>query len=206
MRPSKYYDDNWDRLKVLPEFFDRLKKGRGILLGGRKQYELVSSKIEIPWYVVGVIHCMEAWDEDLWKGSLHNGMPWDEVNAIIPSGPRGPFQSWEEAALDALSLSSLPHQWTVSSISRFLEDWNSSYENLNVNSPYLYYGSNIECLGKFKRGIGFVRYAENRQIGSLVILKSLVESGDISPISKNNSFKRVDIDHRERRLDFFSSL
>ena len=68
--------------------------------GHKSRYQAVSAKTGIPWAVVAVIHERECSQD--WTGSLAQGDPWDRVSVHVPAG-RGPFKSWEEAAIDALS-------------------------------------------------------------------------------------------------------
>ena len=63
------------------------------------RYQTVSAKTGVPWAVIAVIHQRECSQD--WSGSLAQGDPWNRVSVHVPAG-RGPFGSWEEAAIDAL--------------------------------------------------------------------------------------------------------
>lgn len=65
----------------------------------KARYQAVSAKTGVPWPVIAVIHERECSQD--WSGSLAQGDPWNRVSVHVPAG-RGPFRSWEEAAVDAL--------------------------------------------------------------------------------------------------------
>ena len=65
----------------------------------KARYQAVSAKTGVPWPVIAVIHERECSQD--WTGSLAQGDPWNRVSVHVPAG-RGPFRSWEEAAVDAL--------------------------------------------------------------------------------------------------------
>lgn len=69
------------------------------LVGAKVRYQAVEAKTGVPWFVIAVIHMRES--SQNWKGSLAQGDPWNRVSVHVPAG-RGPFGSWEEAAIDAL--------------------------------------------------------------------------------------------------------
>jgi hypothetical protein len=65
----------------------------------KSRYQAVSERTGVPWAVIAVIHQRECSQD--WSGSLAQGDPWNRVSVHVPAG-RGPFGSWEEAAIDAL--------------------------------------------------------------------------------------------------------
>jgi len=65
----------------------------------KSRYLAVSDATGVPWAAVAVIHERECSQD--WGGSLAQGDPWKRVSVHVPAG-RGPFNSWEEAAIDAL--------------------------------------------------------------------------------------------------------
>jgi lysozyme family protein len=66
----------------------------------KSRYQTVSDATGVPWFIIAVIHEREA--SQSWKASLAQGDPWDKPSIHVPRG-RGPFESWEEAAIDALT-------------------------------------------------------------------------------------------------------
>jgi lysozyme family protein len=65
----------------------------------KARYQAVEAKTGVPWFVIAVIHERESSQD--WTGSLAQGDPWNRVSVHVPAG-RGPFKSWEDAAVDAL--------------------------------------------------------------------------------------------------------
>ena len=63
----------------------------------RSRYQAVAAKTGVPWPVIAVIHERECSQD--WTGSLAQGDPWDRISVHVPAG-RGPFKSWEEAAIE----------------------------------------------------------------------------------------------------------
>ena len=63
----------------------------------RSRYQAVAVKTGVPWPVIAVIHERECSQD--WTGSLAQGDPWDRISVHVPAG-RGPFKSWEEAAIE----------------------------------------------------------------------------------------------------------
>src|SRR5438046_131278 len=65
----------------------------------RARYQAVAARTGVPWAVIAVIHERECSQD--WTGNLAQGDPWSKVSIHVPAG-RGPFKSWEDAAIDAL--------------------------------------------------------------------------------------------------------
>ena len=65
----------------------------------KTRYQSVAAKTKVPWFIIAVIHEREA--SQSWKGNLAQGDPWNKPSIHVPKG-RGPFDSWEDAAVDAL--------------------------------------------------------------------------------------------------------
>ncbi|MCP1850635.1 MULTISPECIES: hypothetical protein [unclassified Bradyrhizobium] len=65
----------------------------------KARYQAVEVKTGVPWAFISVAHERESSQD--WSGSLAQGDPWNKVSTHVPAG-RGPFSSWEEAAIDAL--------------------------------------------------------------------------------------------------------
>src|SRR5437868_12627813 len=69
------------------------------LIGAKGRYRTVEGRTLVPWFVIAVIHERESSQD--WTASLAQGDPWNKVSVHVPAG-RGPFKSWEDAAIDAL--------------------------------------------------------------------------------------------------------
>lgn len=91
----------------------------------RGRYQAVQAKTGVPWHVIAVIHERECSQD--WTGSLAQGDPWNRVSVHVPAG-RGPFKSWEEAAVDAL-VNCAPYaarnkDWSIGGTLTKLEEYN----------------------------------------------------------------------------------
>jgi lysozyme family protein len=126
---------------------------RLIASGARSRYQSVSAKTGVPWPVIAVIHERESSQD--WMRSLAQGDPWDRVSVHVPAG-RGPFASWEEAAIDALNdcspYAGRNRDWSVGSLLTKLEEYNGlGYAARGVPSPYVWAGTDQYRSGKYIR-------------------------------------------------------
>jgi lysozyme family protein len=155
----------------------------------RKKYEAVGSRLNIPWYFVGIIHSLEAGFN--FKGHLHNGDLLTARTVHVPKGrpPTGnpPFD-WVDSAVDALTLHNFQNQadW---SLPRMLYRWEMyngfGYRGRQVPSPYLWsftnrYGKPEAPGGKYVADGHFDGNAVSLQCGAAAFLIELVKSSDIT--------------------------
>jgi hypothetical protein len=100
---------------------------------------------------------------------------------LVPKG-RGPFSSWEESAVDALTMP--PHSlhlvrnWTVERACFEIERYNGfGYRNHHpqVKSPYLWSFSTNYERGKYTGDGHFDPGAADKQCGTMPILKAMME-------------------------------
>lgn len=85
----------WPVAKLTRNFSGYAKQ----LVAAKPRYQAVEAKTGVPWFVIAVIHMRES--SQNWNGSLAQGDAWNRVSIHVPAG-RGPFTSWEAAAIDAL--------------------------------------------------------------------------------------------------------
>lgn len=144
---------------------------------GRDRYEKVSSATGVPWFVVGLIHAMEAGLS--FDDHLHNGDPLDERTVHVPRGrPKQgtpPF-TWEDSAIDALGYDGLTviDNWCVERIAFMLESYNGwGYRGKGVPTPYLWSYTNQYEKGKFVRDHVFDANAVSEQSGAMAILTAM---------------------------------
>jgi lysozyme family protein len=119
----------------------------------QSRYQAVSARTGVPWPVIAVIHERECSQD--WTRSLAQGDPWDRVSVHVPSG-RGPFQSWEDAAIDALEncapYAGRNRDWSIGALLTVLEEYNGlGYAARGVASPYLWAGTDQYRSGKYVR-------------------------------------------------------
>jgi lysozyme family protein len=123
------------------------------LVAAKPRYQAIETSTGVPWFAVAVIHERES--SQNWFASLAQGDPWNKVSTHVPAG-RGPFKSWEDAAVDAL-VSCAPYvacnrDWSIGSMLTMLEQYNGlGYAIRGVPSPYLWSGTNQYRSGKYVR-------------------------------------------------------
>jgi lysozyme family protein len=121
------------------------------LVMAKARYQAVEAKTGVPWFVIAVIHERES--SQNWGRSLAQGDPWSHVSTHVPAG-RGPFPSWEAAAIDAL-VNCGPYlarkKWRdAGEILTNLELYNGSgYASKGRPSPYDWAGTNQYVSGKY---------------------------------------------------------
>ena len=153
------------------------------LAANRARYDKVAAATGIPWYVVAVIHSMEAGGD--FTRHLHNGDPLTARTTHVPAGrpPKGkpPF-TWEQSAIDALTYRGLTRRkdWSIPSTLYELEGYNGfGYRDHHpqVLSPYLWSFSNHYTRGKYVADGRFSSTAVSQQCGAAVLLKRLQDGG-----------------------------
>ncbi len=123
------------------------------LVTAKPRYRTVETKTGVPWFVIAVIHERES--SQNWFANLAQGDPWNRVSVHVPAG-RGPFKSWEEAAIDAL-VNCAPYaarnkDWSIGGALTELEQYNGlGYASREVPSPYLWSGTDQYRSGKYVR-------------------------------------------------------
>ncbi|HEY8843388.1 MAG TPA: peptidoglycan-binding protein, partial [Gaiellaceae bacterium] len=153
------------------------------LASNRLRYEKVAKALKMPWYVVAVIHTLEAGGD--FTRHLHNGDPLNARTTHVPAGRpkagRPPF-TWEASAIDALTYQGFGNwkDWSVPGALYKLEGYNGwGYRDHHpgVKSPYLWSFSNHYTRGKYVTDGRFSPTAVSQQIGAAVLLKGLHDSG-----------------------------
>lgn len=149
------------------------------IIANRALYEAVEKKTGVPWFMVGAIHNREAAMN--FACVLHNGekiIGTGRKTRLVPAG-RGPFGSWEAAAIDALTMP--PHAldkvaaWTLERMLYEIEKYNGWGYLGKCNSPYLWSWTSEYSGGKYVADHVFSRTAIDVQAGCVAILKVLAE-------------------------------
>jgi lysozyme family protein len=151
----------------------------------QKRYRAVGDPLGIPWYLIGVIHSMEA--SLKFNTHLHNGDPLTARTVHVPAGRptagQPPF-TWEASATDALEVEQLDHwqDWSIPGMLYRLEGYNGFGYRLRhpeVLSPYLWSFSNHYISGKYVADGTFSPSAVSEQCGAAVLLRRMAETGTI---------------------------
>jgi len=170
------YDNLW--LSIAISNVSGANKFARKIIAGEKQYRAVEASTGVPWYFIGLLHMRES--SNNFDGVLHNGehiIGTGRKTTLIPKG-RGPFDTWSEAAIDALKLKGLHKigSWPVSRMGYEAERFNGlGYTNKGINSPYLWAGSNHQQPGKYVKDGAFSKTATDTQMGVMTVLKRLCE-------------------------------
>jgi lysozyme family protein len=142
----------------------------------KSAYQAVSAKTGVPWAVIAVIHERECSQD--WTRSLAQGDPWNRVSVHVPAG-RGPFQSWEEAAIDAL-VNCAPYaarnkDWSIGGTLTKLEEYNGlGYAARSKPSPYIWSGTDQYSCGKYVRDGVYDAEAVDSQLGCAGLLLAMM--------------------------------
>lgn len=147
-----------------------------LLFKAKARYQAVEAKTGVPWFIIAVIHERESSQD--WRGSLAQGDPWNRVSVHAPAG-RGPFNSWEEAAIDALA--SCPpflarrKDWSLGAALTSLETYNGTgYASRGLPSPYLWAGTDQYSSGKYVRDGVYDPSRVDSQMGCAALLMALM--------------------------------
>jgi lysozyme family protein len=177
------YASNWAALKIRPERDGAVAARAQTLLRGKPTYQQCETRTQIPWWFFGLCHYRES-DFDF-NTYLGNGQSLARPTTIVPIG-RGPFtgpNAFVDGAVDAMKIQGFigAQDWSIERVSFRLEGFNGyGYHQFGVNSPYLYGGSTLygppEARGgKYVRDHDFRSDVVDTQLGTLVILKKLLQ-------------------------------
>ncbi len=155
----------------------------GKMAANETRYQAVAHALggSVPWYVIAVIHNMEA--SLAFNAHLHNGDPLSARTVHVPAGKPAkgnpPF-TWEASAADALEDKKWGDwdDWGVGGALYKIEAFNGwGYRNHhpNVLTPYLWSYSNHYASGKFVADDVFSSTAVSKQCGAAVLLKRMAE-------------------------------
>jgi lysozyme family protein len=165
----------WSTCEVDSNRISEVSKICQKIIVNKAKYEAVESHTKVPWYLVAALHYREA--SLNFNTCLHNGDLLPGPTHHVPKG-RGPFKSWEEAAIDALIFDNL-HKMNFSDIPQCLkvaEHFNGiGYRNKGELSPYVWAATNhSDETGKYVADGHYDSSAIEKQLGVAAIFKGLV--------------------------------
>jgi len=188
IRGSKaWYVKDFKNMSFDPGFEATINKAAQRVLSGIDRYKAVALTIGCPWYFIGALHNMEATCD--FRGVLHNGekiLGTGKKTSLVPAG-RGPFETWEESAIDALKMKNfhLQKDWDLGAMLMRAERYNGmgvfNFHKLE-KTAYLWAQSSInDGTGKYVADGKWSETANaNGQTGFAVILKELELMGKIT--------------------------
>lgn len=141
----------WTNARLTRDFVPITR--RLVTPNAKARYQTVAARTGVPWAVIAVIHQREGSQD--WTRSLAQGDPWNRVSVHVPAG-RGPFESWEEAAIDALvncaPRAARNRDWSIGPTLTKLEEYNGlGYAARGRPSPYIWAGTDQYKSGKYVR-------------------------------------------------------
>jgi lysozyme family protein len=163
----------WAAAKLTRNFTSVAKR----LVEAKARYQAVEAKTGVPWFVIAVIHMRES--SQSWSRSLAQGDPIDRVSVHVPDG-RGPFPSWEAAAIDAL-VNCHPYlgkkkNWSLGHTLAHLEFYNGlGYAAKGRPSPYLWAGTDQYISGKYVRDGVYDQNHVDTQPGCAALIKEMMK-------------------------------
>lgn len=142
----------------------------------RAHYEAVELVTKVPWPIIAVIHERESSQD--WHGSLAQGDDYRKVSTHVPAG-RGPFKSWQEAAVDALvhcaPFAAKNTDWSPGGGLTLLETYNGlGYFTHGIASPYVWSGTDQYHGGKYVRDGVLDIHAFDQQLGCAGLLLAMM--------------------------------
>lgn len=167
--------ERWAKAKLTREPEFEIVSRR--LVAAKARYQAVESKTNVPWFVIAVIHQRES--SQNWTRSLAQGDPWNKVSTHVPKG-RGPFDSWEDAAIDALVIcppfAAKWQDWSPGGTMTLLEQYNGlGYFNKGIPSPYIWSGTDQYVKGKYVADGVFDPNAVDKQLGCAGLILAMKE-------------------------------
>lgn len=174
------YEKLWATAVLLPSRKTAAQTTANRILANKARYETVSQATTVPFFVIGLIHAMEGGCN--FNTHLHNGDPLTARTRQVPRGrPKegNPPFTWEESAIDALTMDGLDKvkDWTPERLCYELERYNGTgylkYHS-NVNTPYLWSGTNNYVRGKYVADGKWDATAVSGQSGAIAILKCVM--------------------------------
>lgn len=182
-----YYRALWPNVTIAPKYRAKVRAATKRILKNRKRYEKVEALIGIPWWFIAALHERESTCN--FRKHLHNGDPLNRPTVNAPAG-RGPFDSWEESAVDAIRIKNFHRRtrWTIADCMRRAEYlWNGDGYGKNatkgrpIHSPFLV-AATTDALyggGKYDRDGHYNPGLRDKQVGCAAIWRDMAEQGII---------------------------
>jgi lysozyme family protein len=202
------YQHLFDSCLIAPPHTVEIEQTTDKIAANQQRYASVGDQLDIPWFFVGVIHCMEA--SLSFKTHLHNGDPLTARTVQVPKGrPKkgNPPFKWEDSALDALTFEGFASldDWTLPAMLYRFEAYNGfGYRPRNINTPYLWSYSNHYSQGKFAADGQFSPVLVSKQCGAAVLIRRMAERGIIHFDAENKPSDAESVDALNELVVFAS--
>ena len=140
------------------------------LIKHRDRYHKVQDQTGVPWLWLAAIHNLEG--SCNFETYLHNGDPLGKKTVHVPVGV-GPFNTWEESAIDVIKTSKLDKvtDWSRPRMLYEAEKFNGlGYIKQGLMSPYVWSCTSHYEKGKYVADGKYDPNAISRQVGIAAIL------------------------------------
>jgi lysozyme family protein len=132
---------------------------------------------DIAWVFIAVSHYRESSQD--FSRSLAQGDKWNEVSHNVPAG-RGPFKSFEEAAVDALvkcsPFAAKLKDWSIGGMLTNLERFNGlGYARMGKPSAYVWSGTSEYVSGKYVADGVFDPGKVDQQLGVAGLILTMMQ-------------------------------
>lgn len=174
------YSELLKRAQIKSSWQGAYDRAAAYIMRNRTRYEDVARGLDMPWQLIGCLHWREA--DGSFAGVLHNGekiLGTGRKTRLEPKG-RGPFDTWEEAAIDAIRIkvATRPPEWSLEGVAWFAENFNGlGYRRYHpgVNSPYLWSGTTVYGGGKYTSDGHFDYKHVDQQLGVMPLYQMLID-------------------------------
>lgn len=180
------YADQWNRMRINSSRAGEFEKLAQSAFNHRQQYLVIEENTGVPWAMIACLHRRES-DADF-NTYLGNGDPLNRKTAHVPKG-RGPFNSFEEGAIDALKFDHLASvkDWRLEKVLYYCELFNGAgYANRGLPSPYIWGGTNIQKPGKFVADGRWSSTAVDKQPGCAPMLWAIIQLDPSSNLQRED--------------------
>jgi len=170
------YQNKFETMRVTREAAVNAAAKR--IMANMPAYRAVEAKTSVPAAFIGVLHMREC-NNDM-RGCLHNGeriIGTKRKTRLVPAG-RGPFATWEEAAIDALALKGYSEitDWSHGATLEAAERFNGlGYRGRKGGNPYLWGATQYYTRGKYVRDHVYDANFVDPQLGVAPVMKRVME-------------------------------
>jgi len=169
------YAHLWLAMTTKPDMVASVENAARKLLKSKDRYKAVEIATGVPAAVIAALHMRES-NADF-TTYLGNGEPLSKKTRLVPKG-RGPFKSWEEGAIDALTYQGLDkvRGWNVERACYAFEAFNGfGYRQYHsIRSPYLWGGTNQQQSGKYVADGVWDGTVMDRQLGACPVMQRMI--------------------------------
>jgi lysozyme family protein len=167
------YERQWDSMVIKHGRIAEFNRLAAQLYVHKARYQAIEAATGVPWHLVAVLHLRESGAD--FGTYLGNGQSLRRRTTIVPKG-RGPFDTFEAGAIDALKLDGLTSvkDWRLEKELYYCETFNGGgYDARGLPSPYLWGGTSIQRPGKYTSDHGWDGKIWDTQPGCAPILSRL---------------------------------